>query len=63
MVIPSPDYNEPRVMAMNIKVHGFNLRIVNGYAPTDANGSDSQKQEFYSHLKKAAFKPESTKSS
>ena len=56
--IQTPDYYEPRVMAMNIRVHGFNLRIVNGYAPTEANGSESQKQQFYSHLKKAAVTTE-----
>ena len=29
--ISTPDFNSPRVMAINAKVHGFNLRIVNGY--------------------------------
>ena len=31
-------------------------RVVNGYAPTDANGTDDQKQLFYSQLRKAAVK-------
>ena len=43
-------------MAVNIKVHGFNLRVVNGYAPTDANGTDDKKHLFYSQLRKAAVK-------
>ena len=53
--ISTPDYNDPRVI-INIKVHGLNLRVVNGYAPTDANGTDKQKQLFYSQLRKAAVK-------
>ena len=38
--ISSPDFTDPRVMAMDVKLHGFNVRIVNGYAPTEADGTD-----------------------
>ena len=54
--ISEPDFTDPRVMAINIKIYGFNLRIVIGYAPTDANRTESQKQLFYSQLKKAVVK-------
>ena len=54
--INAPDVNEPRIMAMDIKVYRFNLRIVNGYSPTDSGGSDNQKQVFYQQLKKACAK-------
>ena len=56
--INTPDINEPRIIAMNIKIYGFNLRIVNSYAPTEANGTESQKQLFYTTLNKATIKTE-----
>ena len=37
--INSPDVNDPRIMAINLKIHGFNVRIVNGYSPTETGGS------------------------
>ena len=37
--ISSPDFTDPRVMAMDVKIYGFNVRIVNGYAPTEADGA------------------------
>ena len=42
--INDPDFNEPRVMGINLIVHGFNLRIVNAYAPTDCDNSVEKKQ-------------------
>ena len=54
--INDPDFNEPRVMGINLIVHGFNLRIVNAYAPTDCDNSVEKKQKFYSDLKKACQK-------
>ena len=54
--ISSPDFTDPRVMAMDVKLHGFNVRIVNGYAPTEADGTDQQKLMFYSTLNKAIAK-------
>lgn len=51
--INDPDFNEPRVMGINLKVHGFNLRIVNAYSPTDCDGTVEQKRKFYSDLNKA----------
>ena len=53
-----PGINEPRIMAMNIKIFGFKLRIVNVYAPTDVNGTETQKQLFYAALNKATMKTE-----
>ena len=52
--ITNPDFNEPRVMGISLKVHGFNLRIVNVYSPTDCDGTDEQKRKFYSDVKKAS---------
>ena len=39
----TPDMNEPRIIAMNIKIPGFKLRLVNSYAPTDANGTERRR--------------------
>ena len=54
--ISSPDVNDPRIMAINLKIHGFNVRIVNGYSPTETGGSDNQKELFYRNLKTAYVK-------
>ena len=51
-----PDIADPRMMAMNIKVKGFNIRLVNGYAPTNCYGTDNQKDTFYRMAKKACMK-------
>ena len=42
-------------MAANINVHGFQLRLVVVYAPTDAD-SDNQMQIFYRNLRKVIDK-------
>ena len=43
-------------MAIDLKVNGFNIRVVNGYAPTEADGTEQQKLIFYSNLNKAIIK-------
>ena len=43
---------------MNLVVHGFNLRVVNVYSPTDSDESENKKDIFYQSLKKAAIKQE-----
>ena len=48
-----PDFNNPRVMGININIHGFKARVVIGYSPTNVNGSDAMKAEFYRNMKKA----------
>ena len=49
-----PDFNDPRVMALNINIHGFKTRVVIGYSPTNVNESEPLKDEFYRNLKKAS---------
>ena len=44
-----PDVNDPRIIALNIEVNGFKIRLVNAYAPTET-ASDSQKNTFYRAL-------------
>ena len=51
-----PDIRDPRIMAMNIQVKGFSIRLVNVYSPTNCDGSESQKDTFYRLLKKACVK-------
>ena len=43
-------------MGINLKVHGFNLRVVNVYSPTDCDGTEEHENKFYSDLKKASKK-------
>ena len=52
-----PDVEEQRLMAMNVKVGGFNIRLVNAYSPTET-GCESAKNNFYRSLRKAAVKHE-----
>ena len=40
---------------MNIVVHGFKIRLVNAYSPTNTDGSVGQKDEFYRKLRKACI--------
>ena len=58
IIFQDPDILNPRVIAMNIKVHRFNLRFVNAYSPTDTDCSESTKDDFYKLLKKACIKNE-----
>ena len=53
IAINEPDFNNPRVMAINLCIHGFNIRVVIGYSPTNIDGSDGLKDEFYRNMKKA----------
>ena len=54
--ISSPDVNEERIMAINLKIHDFNVRIVNGYSPIETGESDNLKDLFYRNLKTACVK-------
>ena len=47
---------DDRIMAMNIKVNGFNIRLVNAYAPTNCDDSVNKKYMFYRTLRKACVK-------
>ena len=51
-----PDINDPRVMALNIKVRGYDFRLVNAYAPTNCDGSESSKDAFYRMVRKSSIK-------
>lgn len=48
-----PDFQNTRIIAMNVTIHGFKSRIVNVYSPTNTDGSCSQKDEFYRNVRKA----------
>ena len=48
-------------MALNATIHGFNIRLVNAYAPTNTNGTAFQKDCFYKKLKKACAKDKTHK--
>ena len=52
-----PDVLDPRIMALNMKIKGFNIRVVNGYSHTNCgDGLDNQKDIFYRSLRKACIK-------
>ena len=58
ILLSKPDVTEPRIIAFNMKIYGFNVRLVNAYAPTETCGSDFQKDLFYRTLRKACIKTE-----
>ena len=39
-------------------IHGFNLRVVNVYSPTESDDSENKKDAFYRLMNKAAMKQE-----
>ena len=43
---------------MNINVHGFKIRLVNVYSPTNTDGTPAQKDEFYRKIRKACISTE-----
>ena len=49
-----PEFENPRVMAINIDVYGFKIRVVCVYSPTNCDGSQQMKDEFYRDVRKAA---------
>ena len=58
ITIDGPDFEDPRIIAFSMKIYGFNIRLVNVYAPTESGGSVTQKGAFYRSLKKAFTKTE-----
>ena len=52
IITSEPDIQDPRVIAMNITVQGFKLRIVNVYSPTNTDGTISQKDDFYRKIRR-----------
>ena len=51
-----PDFANPRLMALNIQIRGFKIRMVNVYSPTNCDGSETEKDAFYRLLKKSCDK-------
>ena len=51
-----PDVMDVRMMAMNAKIKGYAIRLVNAYAPTNCDGSEVSKDNFYRMLRKATKK-------
>ena len=51
-----PDVMDARTIAMNIKVKGYAIRLVNAYAPTNCDSSESSKDTFYRLLRKSTKK-------
>ena len=56
ITIDDPDVNDPRIIATNLTLYGFKVRIVNAYSPTETDCSESKKDDFYRLLKKACIK-------
>ena len=50
--VSEPDIKNARLMATNIEIRGFKIRLVNAYAPTE-EASENLKDVFYRDLRKA----------
>ena len=50
--VSEPDTKDARLMATNIEIRGFKIRLVNAYAPTE-EASENMKDVFYRDLRKA----------
>ena len=46
-----PEINSPRVIAINMNIHGFKVRVVNAYSPTNIDGTLHKKDDFYKLLR------------
>ena len=46
------DIIEPRIMAMNMQIKDFSIRLTNVYSPTNCRGSDNQKYIIYRTIRK-----------
>ena len=51
-----PDVMDARIIAINIKVKGYAIRLVNAYAPTNCDSPESSKDTFYRLLRKSTKK-------
>ena len=49
---------DPRIISINIKIYGFNTRIVSVYSPTETEKNKTKKDSFYRLLLKACHKKE-----
>ena len=45
ITIAEPDTQDPQLIAMNINLYGFKIRLVNVYSPTNIDGSQNQKDD------------------
>ena len=41
---------------MNIKIKGYDIRLINAYAPTNCDVSENTKDLFYNKLRKSSIK-------
>ena len=51
-----PDVLDTRVIALNIKIKGYAIRLVNAYGPTNCDSSETSKDNFYRLLRKSTKK-------
>ena len=57
-MVSEPDVQDPRIIATNVIINGFKIRLVNAYSPTNTDGSIAQKDDFYRKLRKACINKE-----
>ena len=58
--IISSNINDARVMGIDLKINGFNIRVVNAYAPTETTGTISKETKLLFPLVKSNAKNSKT---
>lgn len=56
-LVSKADVPDPRIIASNLNIHGFNIRLVNVYSPAESD-SGNKKDSFYRLLNKTYQKQE-----
>ena len=53
IICENPDFSYPIVIAINISVGGFTIRIISAYGPTNCDPCQAQKEDFYYNIQQA----------
>ena len=59
--ISEPEVSNSRITAINMTIFGFKVRVVNAYSPTNIDGSENQKRDFYRLLQRTCTKTETNR--
>lgn len=53
IIVNEKSVSDPRIIAMNLEIRRFNVRLVNVYSTTESDSSENKKNSFYMLLNKA----------
>ena len=53
IIVNEKSVSDPRIIAVNLEIRRFNVRLVNVYSTTESDSSENKKNSFYMLLNKA----------